>query len=329
MKTLLLIPTTLLTIASVLLVLILGTSLAPQPALAATTYTYRSSAHPYNYVFNMRGQIRHVTTNDELRSYLEDLINYIQQIHDSIPADSSYSNDNTSLGDTNVSTLSASNVSRNSATLHGDITDFRGFNAATVWFEFGKNSRSLSNTSDAVRINRNSNTNFELPLSGLISNTTYYFQAVASDSNGTTVRGDILHFTTNGSGGSSSNNGNVPDVTTRSATSISTHEATLRGYVDMNDFNNGRVFFVYGQDESAIADVPSDFTSYSDVNETDNDLQKVSLDSNLDGTATYDELVSGLSRDTEHFYRLCVEYQDDNNDDTLECGSVMNFTTDN
>jgi hypothetical protein len=325
MKKLLLFPSTTLIIVAVFTVLTLGTTLAPQTALA-TTYTYRSSAHPYNYVFNLHGQTRHVTNNDELRSYLEDLISYLQQIHDTLPADSYYSNsyDDYTTGD--ITTHSATNVTRDGATLHGEFT---GSGAVTAWFEFGKNTHSLSNTSDAVRITR-SGSSFDLSLSGLIDNTTYYFRTVAEDRNGNTIHGDTLHFTTNTSGNSNhySNNGTTPDVTTRSATSISTNSAHLRGSIDMNDFDNGRAFFVYGEDEQSIDNVPDDFSNYAEVYEDGDNLQKVSVDTNLDTTATYDEAVSGLNRDTDHFYRLCVAYQDDN-DDTLECGSVMDFTTDN
>jgi hypothetical protein len=97
----------------------------------------------------------------------------------------------------------------------------------------------------------------------------------------------------------------------------------------MNDFNNGRVFFVYGEDQTMIDNVPNDFNTYSNVDENGNDLQKVSVDTNLDSNNSYDEIVSGLTSDTNHYYRMCVQYQDDNNDDTLACGSVMDFTTDN
>jgi len=124
-------------------------------------------------------------------------------------------------------------------------------------------------------------------------------------------------------------NDEEPDVETDSARGIEDDEAELRGSVDMNDFEDGEVFFVYGEDEDAIEDVEDDFDSYRDVDEDGDDLQKVRVDSSLDGDDDYEETVYNLDADTDHYFTICVGYEDEDNDDVLECGDVEDFTTDN
>lgn len=130
-------------------------------------------------------------------------------------------------------------------------------------------------------------------------------------------------------GSSSSYGDDEPEVITDSATSINRTDAKLRGSVDMNDFEDGEVFFVYGTDESDIEDVEDDFDSYSDVDTNGQRLQKVRVDSSLDGDDEYEHRVSGLSRDTDYYFQICVGFEDEDDDDVIICGGVEEFTTDN
>ncbi|MCA9367663.1 hypothetical protein KC887_05400 [Candidatus Kaiserbacteria bacterium] len=118
-----------------------------------------------------------------------------------------------------------------------------------------------------------------------------------------------------------------PVATTQNATNIQNDEARLRGSVDMNDFRNGRVFFIYGEDEGQVDDA-RDENRYSDIDEDGSDLQKVTVDSDLDSSDSYTETVTNLDDNTAHYFAICVEYEDDNGDDTLECGTVRTFETD-
>lgn len=128
-------------------------------------------------------------------------------------------------------------------------------------------------------------------------------------------------------GSSSSSHDDTPTVDTKSARNITDDSAQLRGEVDMEDFRNGRVFFVYGEDKNDVEDV-EDEDSYNDVDEQGDDLQKVLIESDLDGDEEYSRTVYGLDDDTRIYFRICVEYEDNDDDDTLECGSVENFRTD-
>lgn len=130
--------------------------------------------------------------------------------------------------------------------------------------------------------------------------------------------------------GTYDNNKRKPRARTENARNIEEDEAELRGEVDMNDFDDGIVFFVYGQDEDAIEDVEDDYDEYDEVrdDEEDDDFEVERVDSNLDGQDDYRERVTGLEEDEEYYYVICVEYKDDDNDETLECGNVENFETD-
>ena len=127
---------------------------------------------------------------------------------------------------------------------------------------------------------------------------------------------------------SGSSDDDEPEADTNSAKDIDGDEAELRGEVDMNDFNNGEVFFVYGQDEDQIEDVEDDYDSYGDVDEDGDDLQKVRVDHDLDGDEEYEETVDNLEEDEDYFFQICVGYEDDDDDDVLECGGVEEFTAD-
>lgn len=127
---------------------------------------------------------------------------------------------------------------------------------------------------------------------------------------------------------SSNNNNDEPDATTNNSYDVTEDSAELRGSVDMNDFDNGLVFFVYGQDENQIEDIENDYNTYNSVDEDGEDLQKESVDSDLDGSDSYTLDVSGLDSDENYYYSICVQYEDNSGDYDLICGSVKNFTTD-
>jgi uncharacterized repeat protein (TIGR01451 family) len=149
-------------------------------------------------------------------------------------------------------------------------------------------------------------------------------------------------LTANGSGGNSdtatttvtvedednNNDENIPEADTKVASSIDSDSARLKGFVDMNDFDNGTVFFVYGQDENQIEDVQDDYSTYNEVDEDGNDLQKEKVDTNLDDSETYTFDATGLEEDADYFYTICVQYENNDGDDELVCGDVEDFSTD-
>ena len=118
-----------------------------------------------------------------------------------------------------------------------------------------------------------------------------------------------------------------PEVETESAKSIKHDSAELRGFVDMMDFEDGEVFFVYGTDEDDIEEVEDDFDSYRDVDTNGQRLQKVRVDSSFDGDDDFEEVVTGLRSDTDYYFQICVGFEDEDDDEVILCGGVEEFTT--
>lgn len=119
-----------------------------------------------------------------------------------------------------------------------------------------------------------------------------------------------------------------PEVQTDGATSIENDEAELEGNVDMMDFEDGEVFFVYGQDEDQVEDIEDDYDTYSDIDEDGDDLQKIMSDSSFDDEDDFSERVTGLEEDTDYYFQICVGFEDEDDDDVIVCGGVEDFTTD-
>jgi hypothetical protein len=172
---------------------------------------------------------------------------------------------------------------------------------------------------------------YERTVRNLDADTRHYFRICVEyedDDNDERLEcGDVEDFETDDRNGSS-NNDDEPDAQTLSARDIRDDEAELRGEVDMNDFRDGIVFFVYGEDEDEVEDALREDT-YNDIDERGDDLQKIRVDSDLDGQQDYERTVTNLDDDTRHYYAICVEYEDEDDDETLECGSVEEFRTDN
>lgn len=140
--------------------------------------------------------------------------------------------------------------------------------------------------------------------------------------------GGYTFYPTNGYGDNSYRQ--KPEVETEDADDEDHDSAELNGTVDMRDFDNGIVFFVYGQDEDAIEDVEKDYDEYDEVkdNEDEPDFMVVRVDRDLDGKDDFSKDVDDLESNEEYFFVLCVEYDDEDGDETLECGSVEEFETD-
>lgn len=233
-----------------------------------------------------------------------------------------------------VETQGVNVVDREFVEMDGRVT-FKRSDDARVWFEYGESyALSYSTPSELIKNKRSGDTvSFSLIAPDLDNNTIYYYRAVAEGEDGKFAEGTIKSFRYDGRSGSSNdddddNNSDTPDVTTDEADDVETTRATLTGEVDMNDANDGYVFFVYGEDEDAIDDA-SDESEYRDIDTDGDDIRKVVVDSSFDDDDTVEKTISGLNDDTDYYFRLCVEFEDEDDDVTLECGDVEEFTTDN
>lgn len=285
--------------------------------------SFKASYYYDNYNSN-RYQYRNDFFEDRYEariSYLETLIERLQEL---LALQKELRDDLSENSEIEVRTLSARDVDKDSALLRGDI-DFNGSDEAEVWFLYGTNFNDLNKTTSKVKLDDSDEGVLTKTIDDLNDNTIYYFRAVGEDEDGVIDYGSRLSFKTDDD---SSGNEDGPEAITNSARNVDSDSAVLRGSVDMNDFNNGRVFFVYGEDEGQVEDVEDDFNTYAEVDEDGKDLQKVLVDSDLDDTETYSREVTSLDDDTRHYYSLCVEFEDEDGDDKLVCGDVEEFETD-
>jgi len=143
-----------------------------------------------------------------------------------------------------VTTTAATGITSSTAILNGNLTDRGPDSSVQAYFEYGT-TPSLG-TATAAQTKTATGT-FNHSLSGLLSNTRYYFRSVAVGT--TTVYGATLDFTT--SVGSFS-------VTTGSATLVSANTATLNGTLTGLGSNpSATVYFNYGTTTSYGSTTPN------------------------------------------------------------------------
>lgn len=202
-------------------------------------------------------------------------------------------------------------------------------NYSYIWFEYGRNPNYLNGRTPEMRINSNYPIEFSKRITNLNEDTRYFFRAVSRGKNGMISYGTISSFVTDGDNyDNDSNDEDTPEVSTGNSTSITDNSAKVKGSVDMNDFENGLVFFLYGEDEDQIENVVDDYDTYNSIDEDGSDLQKVKADSGLDDQKSYTLEIYNLDEDTDYYYSVCVQYENEDGDDEIICGDVKNFTTD-
>lgn len=330
------------TLKSIFLAILVSFVALPVLASAETYYfnpqsgTYSTSAvsqvhlqNPSQFTNQYQAQLLYIQQLQSLISLLESLLN---QNGDDFNFDDD-DDDSSGNAEISITTLSAEDIEDERARLRGEV-DFDSSDFAYVWFEYGEDDDDLDESTPRVRRDDDDDEEFAVILTRLEEDQRYHFRAAGKDEDGRNDYGSTRSFTTDDDGRNNDDDDDddddqEPDVETRDANDITDDSAVLEGEVDMNDFEDGLVFLVYGEDEDLIDDIESDFDSYDDVDEDGDDLQKVQVDSGLDDDDSYEEEISGLDFDTEYFYAYCVEYEDEDDDETLTCGGTESFETDN
>jgi uncharacterized repeat protein (TIGR01451 family) len=213
---------------------------------------------------------------------------------DSVTVD--VNNDNDNGEGPEVTTRDATNIDIEDATLNGRV-DGNG-RTTRAWFEYGTSVSNLNRTTGSNSYGSGS-TSYEARIYNLDEDTTYYFRAVAENSEGTD-RGSILSFRTDEEDNNNDND-REPEVTTKNATNVSSYDATLNGRVDGNG-RTTRAWFEYGTSTSL---------GYSTV--------RTSYGS---GTTNYDRSISGLMPNTTYYFRAVAE-----NSEGTDRGSILSFYT--
>jgi len=196
-----------------------------------------------------------------------------------------------------VTTNGATNIMANSATLNGYINS-NGV-SSNVWFEWGTTSSSFGNSTSQISYGTQS-TNFSSTLSGLSPSTTYYYRAVAQNTQGSIVYGNQVSFTTLESSYPYPSS-NLPVVSTNSA-NVYTDYAVLNGYVDPRGTSDTTRWFEWGQTTNL-----GNSTSYAS--------QGTSA-SNSSATLT------GLMANTTYYFRIVAR-----NSQGTVYGNTLSFTT--
>ena len=143
-----------------------------------------------------------------------------------------------------IKTLSASALSRSSATLNGEINPDQS--QTQYWFEYGKTS-SLGSTSIFQSAgNGNVNAAISATVSNLDPASTYFYRLNAQNQFGT-VNGQVMTFVTPGPPVTA-----APTAETQSASSIRSSSATLNGSVNPNGIETS-YWFEYSSDASLTA----------------------------------------------------------------------------
>lgn len=248
------------------------------------------------------------------------------------PSDKPDEVQNCSTGDLlDVDTEAPSNVDNNSATLNGDLIS--GGPADTYYFAISSTSSNPTCdgpiglgtwTISASNIGGGTNPNFSADVT-LVSGNNYFYRACASR-NGDVDGGQVYSINNDDNGGD-----DEPEADTENPDNVEEDSAELKGSIRMNDYNNGEVFFVYGQDENRIEDVESDYDEYDDVqnDEDSDDFEVVLLESNHDEDdwEDFEEEVSSLEENERYYYQICVGYNNGGNDE-ITCGGVEEFDLD-
>ena len=220
-----------------------------------------------------------------------------------------------------VETDRATNIQEDEATLNADL-EWEGASRGYAWFEYGEEEDDLDQETSRKSVDDDDD-DFRIVVDDLDEDERYYFRAVVEDRDTEKIYyGETENFRTDDD---SRSRDDEPDLETEEAEEIEDDSAELRGSVDMNDFRNGLVFFVWGEDEDMVEDV-EDEDEYRDVDEDGRDLQKARVDFDLDDRDDYSLDIRNLDEGTRIYYTICVEYEDDD-DETINCGSVEVFRT--
>ncbi len=196
-------------------------------------------------------------------------------------------------------TVAASGVTRTDAKLNGQVTSNKS--ETQYWFEYGTTAN-LGYTTAVVNVGDASvNLTVTAVLADLSPATTYYFRMNAQNQFGT-VNGSILTFKTSGPPAATG-----PSVTTRTATSVSSSSATLRGTVNPNGAET-TYWFEYSKD--AAVDSPNMQTTPKIVT----GASRTSISVNTD--------ISNVASSTTYYFRIVAQ----NSEGTVR-GERLSFTT--
>jgi len=210
-------------------------------------------------------------------------------------------------------TQPATSVTSSTGTMNGTV-DPNGATPLTAQFQYGTNANLTGATTVTATTPASGNvgglttpTNASYSLTGLTSNTTYYYRVVAG-----AAQGSILSFTTDAVLAS-------PVVTTTSASAISSTGATLNGTISPNLTSILAIQFIYGTSPTLAS---------GNTTVTLDDGSGGNLTASGASTQPFAKAVTGLSNGVTYYYKLrgCTSA---NCSSGITDGSIMSFVAQN
>jgi len=311
-------------IITILLAFLL-TSTVPTPVTAASVWSHGDSHHITNRV-----------SEQTITSYIRQLEQLLAELraHQAQQRDGLWrSRPGSGLSDVTVTTRAVDNIEDDRATLRGRVS-FGTSDEAVVYFRWGTSPDRLTNETPNIVLDERDDQTFTARLDDLDDGRRYYYQAIAEDEWGKTDYGTIISFRADNEWNDDDDddkdlrNGRRPEVETLGARNIRTSSAEVRGEVDMNNFENGYVFLVYGEDEDMVDEITDEYDEYDDIDTAEDDLQKTAIYSGLNTSRSFWIGIGGLDEDTDIYYTYCVAYEDSDEDESITCGDTESFTTD-
>lgn len=195
-----------------------------------------------------------------------------------------------------VTTNTATSIGNNTAMLNGEVT---GSGSASVYeygFYYGTDPAPRSKVTFNASGAENEQFNYEL--NGLDTDTTYYYEAYATNDYGTSY-GYVLSFIAR-----EPDNQDDPRVATDSAINIGNNTATLNGVVLASGGSNITEYgFLYGNSSTSLS-------------------TKVTVGSSITAVESFNYALSGLNGGTTYYFEAYAT-----NDNGTFYGSVLNFTS--
>ncbi len=185
-----------------------------------------------------------------------------------------------------VKTLSATDVSRNTAEINASINPNKS--VSQYWFEYGKTTQFGNTTSVSTTNDGSTQINVITSLADLSPLTKYYYRINAQNQFGT-VNGATMNFTTSGPAEIVIK---APVSVTRNATSVSSSTAVIRGIVTPN--NTETMYWFEYSKEAMVNNVIPEVTD------------QITLNSST-AQASVKTDISGLTAKTTYYFRLVAQ----------------------
>lgn len=225
----------------------------------------------------------------------------------------------------NVTTLAPTSISRNSATLKAEV-DKGGSEFIDVWFEYGEDVDDERSKTQTITYSQRQAVS--LLVDDLDDDTDYEFRIVAEDVDGNRRYGETRTFSTVSRAKTQSFSGR-PTAETEGAKNISAYGAEVEGFISMNDYREGIAFMVYGSSRTDVENA-DEYLTYNDIPVSGVIVNKTMVNSQFTGRNTIRTSAYSLKAATKYYYRVCVQYfedEDDKTDPELSCGQVASLTT--